>query len=296
VGNGDPFANLKSYPFWSATSSEYYTGYAWIVHMNHGSVGLGRKSHYYHAWPVRGGEFGSFCTDTDSDGYGVCPDCGTLNSCDFDGDDCNDEDSSISPAATEIICNGIDENCNGAADDAPDSDLDGISDCTDNCYTTPNQDQVDDDGDQYGDACDNCPNTSNTDQLDTDKNGIGDACEEQDPPAAPTISEIISFFNTGIGNKTIKVKVPRYFRENYTRKQIRRFKQRRIGRMNSLLGQSQELIKNGFPEIACELLETAYLRCDGQKLAPMDWFKKADAYVLADMIQQLMTDLGCQSN
>jgi len=33
----------------------------------------------------------------------------------------------------EITCNNIDENCNGMIDDAPDSDGDGIDDCTDAC-------------------------------------------------------------------------------------------------------------------------------------------------------------------
>jgi parallel beta-helix repeat protein len=36
-------------------------------------------------------------------------------------------------APAEITCNGIDENCNGMADDRPDSDGDGIDDCTDAC-------------------------------------------------------------------------------------------------------------------------------------------------------------------
>ena len=51
------------------------------------------------------------CSDSDGDGYDDIA-CG--------GTDCDDSDSSINPGATEIYCNGIDENCNGSADDEPD--------------------------------------------------------------------------------------------------------------------------------------------------------------------------------
>jgi hypothetical protein len=39
----------------------------------------------------------------------------------------------------------------------PDSDGDGVSDCTDNCVGTPNPDQKDCDRDGTGSACDPCP-------------------------------------------------------------------------------------------------------------------------------------------
>ena len=51
------------------------------------------------------------CEDNDSDGYGVCPYCGTMNGCAEEGDDCDDDNSSIHPDATEVCDDLIDNNC-----------------------------------------------------------------------------------------------------------------------------------------------------------------------------------------
>ena len=73
---------------------------------------------------------GDTCADVDSDGYAICDGNCTLDPADVCGD-CDDGDAAIHPGATELTCDGIDQNCNGAADDTPDGDGDGSSVCDD---------------------------------------------------------------------------------------------------------------------------------------------------------------------
>jgi len=71
---------------------------------------------------------GATCPDGDNDGYAVCDDGCVL----APGDACNecdDGNAAINPDAAEITCDGVDQNCNGAADDTPDADSDGYSVC-----------------------------------------------------------------------------------------------------------------------------------------------------------------------
>lgn len=79
------------------------------------------------------------CDDDDNDGWGECPYCGTVNAtCTYDGDDCNDGDGSINPGATEIVYNGVNDDCDPLTRDYDiDGDLSnatgfGGSDCNDN--------------------------------------------------------------------------------------------------------------------------------------------------------------------
>ncbi|OIQ28276.1 MAG: hypothetical protein BM564_09390, partial [Bacteroidetes bacterium MedPE-SWsnd-G2] len=64
----------------------------------------------------------TYYADADNDGFG--DNASTLEACAqpagyvLDNSDCDDTDANINPNAVEILCNGIDENCNGMADDA----------------------------------------------------------------------------------------------------------------------------------------------------------------------------------
>ncbi|MBM4355966.1 MAG: hypothetical protein FJ109_19625, partial [Deltaproteobacteria bacterium] len=119
--------------------------------------------------------------------------------------------------ASEEICDGNDNDCNGLKDDGfSDLDKDGQADCVDgdddadnvidekdNCPSVPNPDQADGDSDKFGDACDfgcflkelaawdkdcddvpdaidNCPDVYNPDGLDNDLDKLGDACDTDD--------------------------------------------------------------------------------------------------------------------
>ena len=65
----------------------------------------------------------------------------------------------------------------------PDGDGDGVSDCFDNCLSTPNADQADSDGDGVGDACDGCPNDPN--KIEPGICGCGVAETDSDGDGAP---------------------------------------------------------------------------------------------------------------
>lgn len=69
------------------------------------------------------------CTDQDTDGYGISG----LLQCRFPQADCNDQNASVNPAATEVCGDGIDNNCNGETDEVS---------CVTICH--------DQDGDGYG--------------------------------------------------------------------------------------------------------------------------------------------------
>ena len=71
----------------------------------------------------------SWYTDADGDGYGddatAVVDCVQPTETVSDNTDCNDDDIGIHPEATELVGNGVDDNCDGEEDCYKDSDNDG---------------------------------------------------------------------------------------------------------------------------------------------------------------------------
>jgi hypothetical protein len=47
-------SNVLSSYYWSSTSNDFDTDYAWYVHMRHGYVTFGNKNYIFYVWPVRG--------------------------------------------------------------------------------------------------------------------------------------------------------------------------------------------------------------------------------------------------
>jgi hypothetical protein len=105
--------------------------------------------------------------DNDGDGHSSCFDCDDAEAC-------------VNPGAAEV-CDGIDNDCDSAADEddvcCPDADADDVCDDSDNCAGVANPDQADDDGDLLGNACDSCAFTANPGQADAEGDGVGDVCD-----------------------------------------------------------------------------------------------------------------------
>ncbi len=54
--SGDPFTNVQSSYYWSATTYASHTHYAWSVLMSYGVVSSSNKSSRHYVWPVRAGQ------------------------------------------------------------------------------------------------------------------------------------------------------------------------------------------------------------------------------------------------
>ena len=139
-------------------------------------------------------------------GVGACTANGILRCVDgVPVDSC----SSAPAGGTDTTCDGVDDDCNGTADDGyvgvptacgvgqcaatgtsscvggkveanctPKATSAEICDALDNdCDGTPDNGLGDTDGDGRGAACDNCPTASNADQADGDGDQVGNACD-----------------------------------------------------------------------------------------------------------------------
>lgn len=76
---------------------------------------------------------GTYFGDSDKDGYGsptvTTKACAAPTGYVATNTDCDDTNAAIHPGASETVCDGLDQNCNGATDDHPDADSDGYDVC-----------------------------------------------------------------------------------------------------------------------------------------------------------------------
>jgi hypothetical protein len=107
------------------------------------------------------------------------------------------------------VCDAVDNNCNGTADEGlvccPDGDSDGICDAKDVCPSVADPNQADADKDGVGDACDNCKNDPNPKQDMICKNKPG--CDPKKPGRKTVRREEHANKHKNAGRGTTKPKV-----------------------------------------------------------------------------------------
>jgi hypothetical protein len=126
--------------------------------------------------------------DSDNDGYidistdGSCSgsNCEPAGCQTTPGNDCNDGNSNINPAASDANCNGIDDNCDGSIDEdyAPTSTTCGIGECASTGQTTC-VDGIEGDtctpGTPVAETCDGLDNDCDS-SIDEDFTDLGTTC------------------------------------------------------------------------------------------------------------------------
>lgn len=140
--------------------------------------------------------------DSDNDGFGLTPflfqspkfivsNFDLPYGYSFNGDDCNDTNSTINPNATEILNNTIDENCDGTLGGGcnDDSDCGGSEICINGNCETATIYYADVDGDGFGDSW------SSITAGDNPPNGYvltnGD-CDDTDSSVCPSCKEVVN--------------------------------------------------------------------------------------------------------
>jgi len=124
--------------------------------------------------------------DVDGDGYGDSSTAQQL--CDGppdwvdNGDDCDDADASVNPEATEV-CDGVDQDCDGTADDGTGTTL--YADRDEDGYGSPDDVLISCEGEEEGyleddSDCDDQDDEINPDAVDVCGDGVDQDCDDAD--------------------------------------------------------------------------------------------------------------------
>ncbi len=119
----------------------------------------------------------TYYRDADEDGFGdaaaTIEDCSATPPAGYvtDSSDCDDTLGSVYPGATEVSCDGIDQACDGSANEAPDGDSDGFDVCS------PSDPY---DGDGLEADCDDGASAVNPNGTETACDGIDQDCSGAD--------------------------------------------------------------------------------------------------------------------